>query len=119
MTRILHIDASAHYDTSQSRKASAKLVAELGGDVTYRDVTAEPLPFVDAAWADARLTDPATRSDADKETLALSDTLIKELQDADTIVIGDHDIAGRGCDGPSPGGRLRGRCRSRPRCHRP
>ncbi|MEL6960825.1 MAG: NAD(P)H-dependent oxidoreductase [Pseudomonadota bacterium] len=88
MTRILHIDSSAHFETSQSRKASAAVVAEVGGDVTYRDLTADPLPFIDAAWVDARLTDPATRSDADKAALALSDTLIAELQAADTLVIG-------------------------------
>lgn len=88
MTNILHIDASAHSDTSVSRKASAKIVAQIGGTVVRRDVDADPLPFIDAAWADARLTDPATRSPKDADQLALSDTLITELQAADTIVIG-------------------------------
>lgn len=88
MTHILHIDASANRSTSASRAASAKLVAELGGDVTYRDLAAVVLPQIDGAWATARLTDPATRSDDDKARLALSDTLVAELQAADVIVIG-------------------------------
>jgi len=88
MTHILHIDASAHFDTSTSRAASAKIVKDLNGTITRRDLAADPLPFIDAAWADARLMDPATRSDADADLLALSDSLIAELQAADTIVIG-------------------------------
>ena len=88
MTQILHIDASAHIETGTSRKASAKIVSELGGNAIHRDVAANTLPFIDGAWADARLTDPDTRSAADAETLALSDTLVAELEAADTIVIG-------------------------------
>lgn len=88
MTNILHIDASAHLKTSVSRAASAQLVADLGGSVVRRDLSADPLPYVDAAWADARLTDPDTRSSADADRLALSDTLVGELQAADTVVIG-------------------------------
>ncbi|SLN55671.1 FMN-dependent NADH-azoreductase [Pseudooctadecabacter jejudonensis] len=88
MTHTLHIDASANLTTSLSRAASAKVVADQGGTVTYRDLARDPLPQIDGAWADARLTDPATRSAEDAARLALSDTLIRELQQADTIVIG-------------------------------
>ena len=88
MTHILHIDASANLDTSLSRAASAAIVAELGGTVTHRDLSTDILPQIDGAWADARLTDPATRSDEDTARLALSDTLVAELRAADVIVIG-------------------------------
>ncbi len=88
MTRILHIDASANRSTSASRAASAKLVADLDGEVTYRDLAATPLPQIDGAWASARMTDPKTRSAEDAAHLALSDMLVAELQAADTIVIG-------------------------------
>ena len=88
MTHILHIDASANLTNSISRAASYKVVADLGGTVTHRDLSRDPLPQIDGAWADARLTDPATRSQEDKDRLALSDTLIEELQAADTVVIG-------------------------------
>ena len=88
MTHILHIDASANTTTSISRAASAKLVADLGGSVTYRDLAATPLPQIDGQWADARLTDPDTRSDEDAERLALSDEIVAEALAADVIVIG-------------------------------
>ncbi|WP_296416832.1 FMN-dependent NADH-azoreductase [Pseudooctadecabacter sp.] len=88
MPHILHIDASANLTTSLSRAASAALTAQQGGTVTRRDLAAHPLPQIDGPWADARLTDPATRSPEDAARLTLSDTLIAELQAADTIVIG-------------------------------
>jgi len=88
MPHILHIDASAQLETSKSRAASGRIAAALGGSVTHRDLTADPLPQIDGAWADARLTDPATRSAEDTARLALSDTLVAELQAADTVVIG-------------------------------
>jgi len=88
MTHILHITASAHLETSASRAASATVVANLGGSVSERNLAADPLPFVTGEWANARLTDPATRSAADSAILALSDTLVAELRAADTIVIG-------------------------------
>ncbi|WP_375281511.1 FMN-dependent NADH-azoreductase [Pseudooctadecabacter sp.] len=88
MTHTLHIDASANLTTSLSRAASAHIVADQQGTATYRDLAKDPLPQIDGAWADARLTDPASRTPEDAARLALSDTLIAELQAADTIVIG-------------------------------
>jgi len=88
MSNILLINASAHADTSTSRKASAHIVNEIGGNIVHRDIGTHPVPFIDAAWADARLTDPETRSQQDADRLALSDTLIAELEAADTIIIG-------------------------------
>ena len=88
MSNVLLINASAHTDTSTSRKASALIANEIGGHIVHRDIGIQPVPFIDAAWADARLTDPATRSQQDADRLALSDTLIAELMAADTIVIG-------------------------------
>jgi FMN-dependent NADH-azoreductase len=88
MTHILHIDASANTTTSVSRAASAQLVADLGGTVTYRDLAATPLPQIDGAWADARLTDPDGRSPDDAARLAQSDDIVAEAKAADVIVIG-------------------------------
>jgi FMN-dependent NADH-azoreductase len=46
------------------------------------------MPFVDGSWIAANFTDPAAR-DADKQAaLALSDTLVREVQAADVLVIG-------------------------------
>ena len=88
MSNILHIDSSANLTTSVSRAASAKIVAGLGGTVVHRDLATDLLPQIDGEWADARLTDPDTRSDEDAARLALSDALVAELRAADTIVIG-------------------------------
>lgn len=88
MTHILHIDASANTETSISRAASAKLVAKMGGAVTYRDLAIDPLPQIDDVWAQARLTDPQGRSAQDTASLALSDTIVAEAIAADVIVIG-------------------------------
>ena len=89
MTTVLHIDASANLATSQSRAASANLVAALApAQVIRRDVSATPLPQIDGDWAAARLVPADVATDADRNRLALSDSLVVELQAADTIVIG-------------------------------
>ena len=56
--------------------------------VIRRDLAATPLPQVDGTWITSRLVPEADQTDADRASLALSDTLIAELQAADTIVIG-------------------------------
>ena len=90
MTRtILHIDASVGGDTSISRAASAKIVAESGAArIITRDLSATPLPQIPGDWAAARLVAPKDRSPDQKAILAGSDALIAELQAADEIVIG-------------------------------
>jgi FMN-dependent NADH-azoreductase len=59
----------------------------LDGFATQRDLASDPLPQVDGAWADARPSNPVTRSPDDTKILDLSDILVAELQAADTIVI--------------------------------
>lgn len=89
MTTVLHIDASVDTATSRSRAASAALVAAQSPDtVIRRDVAATALPHIDGAWAKARMRPADELTDAERETLALSDTLVSELKAADVIVIG-------------------------------
>lgn len=88
---ILRVDASMRYDGSVSRDLADDLVAALdarhgGVSVTNRDL-AGGIPLIDEAWIGANFTDPAERSDDQKEVLALSDTLVGELKDADALVI--------------------------------
>lgn len=86
---ILHINASAQTDASVSRAATAHIVQTMSPARTItRDLAATPLPQVDATWVTARLVPQETRTAAQTESLALSDTLIAELQAADTLVIG-------------------------------
>ncbi len=89
MTHVLHIDASATLTGSRSRALGAQTVDDLAPTQrTYRDLAATPLPQIDETWVTARLVAPEERSAAQNDALALSDSLIAELEAADTIVIG-------------------------------
>jgi FMN-dependent NADH-azoreductase len=90
--RILRIDASARTTASTTRALADELVETLRrhhGDIELvtRDV-ANGLPFVDEAWVNANFTDAAARNPAQRDRLAGSDALVRELQDADVLVIG-------------------------------
>lgn len=85
---VLRIDASARHDGSESRALTQRILDRLAPDeVINRDLAAS-LPAIDAEWLNANWTPEDQRSDAQRETLALSDTLIQEVKSADTIVIG-------------------------------
>jgi len=84
---ILHIDASARYEGSVTRQLSARIVEKLGGGAVTRDLN-DAIPHVNEAWVGANFTPEADRSAEQRETLALSDTLIAEVKAADVIVIG-------------------------------
>ena len=86
---VLHIDTSARFTDSASRAASAALVTEQNAShVIRRDLSETTLPFLDEGFAQATFTPPEARTEAQKEALATSDTLVAELQAADTLVIG-------------------------------
>jgi FMN-dependent NADH-azoreductase len=89
--RVLRVDASARIEGSITRQLADRLIdgmvrhaPELA--VTRRDV-ARGLPFVDADWVHANLTDPDARSAAQRQTLAGSDALVAEVMAADVWVI--------------------------------
>lgn len=86
---ILRIDASARREGSVSRDLTDRIIARLGKDarVITRDL-AGGLPLIDEAWVGANFTPADQRTDAQRETLALSDELVAELKAADTLVIG-------------------------------
>ncbi len=88
---ILRIDASARQQGSVSRDLNDKVIDRFAaaGDVSVvrRDLT-NPLPFLDGDWIAANFTPADDRTDAQREKLALSDTLISEIEKADTILIG-------------------------------
>ncbi len=91
MPNILHISASIRSDDSISRKLGQQLVdglaAKSGANVTTRDLAANDLPYVSEDRFNANLTPAADRTPEQAELAAISDTLIGELQSADTIVI--------------------------------
>ena len=85
---VLHIDSSARQSGSTSRVLTAQVVERLNAGTVIRRDLSTPLPLLDEAWIGANFTPADQRSDEQKATLALSDSLIDELKEADTVVIG-------------------------------
>ena len=92
MSNILHITASIRSEDSISRTLSTTiaegLAAKLRASITTRDLSANDLPYVDAAIFAANGTPAGERSEEQRKLAAIADTLIAELQAAETIVIG-------------------------------
>ncbi|WP_116598261.1 FMN-dependent NADH-azoreductase [Primorskyibacter marinus] len=91
--KILRIDSSIKSEGSISRQLTDDILARLKSsykdtEVVTRDLGANPLPPTDAHWLGSFATPVDERSPAQAETVALSDTLIAEIKDADTILIG-------------------------------
>jgi FMN-dependent NADH-azoreductase len=90
--RVLRVDASGRETGSVTRALGDLLIEGLRQraadiSVTRRDV-ARGLPFVDAAWIGANFTDPDARDAAQREALAGSDALVREVLEAEVLVIG-------------------------------
>jgi FMN-dependent NADH-azoreductase len=89
--KILRIDASGRQIGSSSRALVDDLIDALGSryetSVTRRDLS-DGVPHVDDAWIGANFTPEEEQTDEQRETLALSDMLVSELQDADALVVG-------------------------------
>jgi FMN-dependent NADH-azoreductase len=93
VTHLLHIDSSIRGDSSVSRKLSARAAAvwraaHPGGTVTYRDLGRDPLPHLDAAGGMARMLPRDQHTAAQAESWVLTELLISEVKEADTIVLG-------------------------------
>lgn len=89
---ILHLDSAITGEASVSRKLTADIVAKLtaanpAATVTYRDLN-EGVPAIDTAWFEAVRLNPENPTEAQKALIATSDTYLKEVQDADVLVIG-------------------------------
>lgn len=85
---ILHIDASARRSGSATRDLSDRIVKHLGANRIIRRDLASPLPLLTEDWIAANFTPADQRDAVQRDQLALSDQLVEELQQADTIVIG-------------------------------
>jgi FMN-dependent NADH-azoreductase len=88
---ILHLDSAVTADDSVTRELTAQIVnylttANSDTTVTYRDLN-QGIPAIDTTWFEAiRVGD--TPTDSHKQRLAVSDALLAEVQNADTLVIG-------------------------------
>lgn len=92
MSNILYITASIRSDAESISRGLGQsivdgLAAKSGASVTTRDLAANDLPYVSAERFGANLTPAADRTPEQAELAAIADTLIAELQAADTIVI--------------------------------
>ena len=94
--KLLRIDSSARRN-SVSRQLTGRFVEAWQhehpeGTVIERDLPATTLPHITDEWVQAIHSDPASLTPEQKieqrQVLAISDTLIDELVQADTVVIG-------------------------------
>jgi FMN-dependent NADH-azoreductase len=93
MPHLLHIDSSVQGDRSVSRKLTARArdawrAAHPGGTVTYRDLGSNPLPHLDTTTGMARGIAPKLRTPAQAASWALTEELVGEIKEADTILLG-------------------------------
>jgi len=93
MAHLLHIDSSIQGELSVSRSLSARAAAvwrsaHPEGTVTYRDFGADPLPHLDTQTGRARMVPAEERTPAQVASWELSEQLIEEIVQADTILLG-------------------------------
>ena len=93
MPTLLHIDSSPLYDRSVSRQLTDAFVTHWksshpDGTVVDRDLNATALSPITAEWVGAAYTSEEARTPHQKELLALSDSLLGELEQADEYVFG-------------------------------
>lgn len=84
---LLRIDASARTDGSVSRQLGDDILARLKPDTVVTRDLAESVPQIDGRWLAANMTPADQRTPDQRARLALSDAMIEELRNADTIVI--------------------------------
>lgn len=88
---LFHLNSSARTEGSVTRSLSQRLVEHLSDATTRvisRDVGTAPLPLLTESWVGANFTPDEARTEDQRQTLALSDTLIAELEAADMLVLG-------------------------------
>ncbi|HWI71712.1 MAG TPA: NAD(P)H-dependent oxidoreductase [Baekduia sp.] len=93
MPHLLHIDSSIQGDRSISRRLTARaahrwLETHPGGTVTYRDLGEHPIPHLDATSGTARMVPPDQHTPEQAASWALTEHLVSEIRDADTIILG-------------------------------
>ena len=93
MLTLLQIDSSPLYERSVSRELTSAFATKWkashpGGTVVHRDLNSTTLPPIDEDWVGANYTPEEARTPRQKEQLALSDSLLAELEQADEYVIG-------------------------------
>lgn len=89
---ILQINSSARRQGSESAQLAERIVGRLRAQHpeashVLRDLAADPQPVLDEATLQALFTPAAERSPAQQARVALDDRAIRELQQADVLVL--------------------------------
>ena len=90
--KLLRVDSSARRN-SVSRQLTSRFAETWQkehpeGEVIERDLATTPIHPITDEWVQAIYSHPVNLTDEQKKVLRLSDTLIEEVRQADTIVIG-------------------------------
>lgn len=90
---VLHIDASASGQNSESAQLSADFVAQWkarhpADQIFRRDIVTQPLPHLDQALLGALFTPQEQRSPEQVQQAARVDELVEEFLTADVLVLG-------------------------------
>lgn len=93
MSKLLVINSSPMTDSSNTRELVDTFVTawkqkHAGAEVISRDIGRNPPPHLDEVTIGSFYTPDDARNDAQQQAVALSDQLVDELQQADTLVIG-------------------------------
>lgn len=93
MNTLLQLNASIFSSSGQSSQLANEFVSAWRannpeGKVSIRDLAQMPLPHLDAARFTAFISPPATRTAEQQTYAAESEGLIRQIQQADVIVIG-------------------------------
>ncbi|MEE4246855.1 MAG: NAD(P)H-dependent oxidoreductase [Kangiellaceae bacterium] len=88
----LYIESSIFADNGVSSQLANELISQLeangGVNLTKRSFASDPIKHLDGELIGAIMTDSAERSDEQAAIVAEADAYIKEVQDADTIILG-------------------------------
>jgi FMN-dependent NADH-azoreductase len=93
MTNILHVNASVNGENSNSRQIASKLIdrivaADPSATVVNRDTNDDVISALTGETVGAFYTPEEDRSDAQKDVIAVSETMVAEVQAADILIIG-------------------------------
>lgn len=93
MSILLRVDSSPLYGHSVSRQLTGAFISQWkslhpDGTVIDRDLNATQIPPITADWVGAVYTPEEARTPQQKKLLALSDSLLSELERADEYVFG-------------------------------
>lgn len=93
MTRVLKINSSLYSQDGQSSQLAAQFVDALRERdpelaLVERDLAREPVPHLDASRFQAFVARPEQRTAGQRALAEFSDGLIRELREADVIVLG-------------------------------